>query len=200
MDVLVAIDAVDDLLHNARVVPLSDEVRVDPEELGGLIQRMRSSLREQLADPEPSRSWAQVDRLQAELRAARKMPMSNHVRVDRERMYDILDWLRAVVLADLRADDPSADPVAVAADGVLSVLGRSRARLVAVDREDLGAAVARLRAVVETERHGFDRSRASHALDRLEAIVRDAKPRRVGRGVRIEREPFVALLRELSAG
>src|ERR1700733_1988708 len=33
MDVLVLIDKLDDVVHNARPVPLTDQVRVDPEEI-----------------------------------------------------------------------------------------------------------------------------------------------------------------------
>ena len=33
MDVLVLIDKLDDLVHNAKTIPLSDSVRVDKEEI-----------------------------------------------------------------------------------------------------------------------------------------------------------------------
>src|SRR3954471_4513012 len=44
MDVLVLIDKLDDLVHNARPVPLTDEVRVDREEIYDLLDQMRATL------------------------------------------------------------------------------------------------------------------------------------------------------------
>ena len=41
MDVLVLIDKLDDLIHNARPVPLTDQVRVDREEIYDLLDQMR---------------------------------------------------------------------------------------------------------------------------------------------------------------
>ena len=42
MDVLVLIDKLDDLVHNARPVPLTDQVRVDREEIYDLLDQMRA--------------------------------------------------------------------------------------------------------------------------------------------------------------
>jgi hypothetical protein len=41
---LVLIDKLDDLIHNARPVPLTDQVRVDKQELYDLLDRIRAAL------------------------------------------------------------------------------------------------------------------------------------------------------------
>ena len=44
MDVLVLIDKLDDVVHNARPVPLTDQVRVDREEIYDLLDQMRATI------------------------------------------------------------------------------------------------------------------------------------------------------------
>ena len=48
MDVLVLIDKLDDLIHNARAVPLTDQVRVDREEIYDLLDQMRATIPEEI--------------------------------------------------------------------------------------------------------------------------------------------------------
>jgi hypothetical protein len=43
-DVLLEIDAVDDLIHNSRPVPLTDSVRVKRDRLAPILDRMRAAL------------------------------------------------------------------------------------------------------------------------------------------------------------
>src|ERR1700709_980574 len=43
MDVLVLIDKLDDLVHNAKQVPLTDTVRVDKEEIYDILDQMRAT-------------------------------------------------------------------------------------------------------------------------------------------------------------
>ena len=45
MDVLVLIDKLDDLVHNAKAVPLTDQVRIDREEIYDILDQMRAELR-----------------------------------------------------------------------------------------------------------------------------------------------------------
>ena len=46
MDVLVLIDKLDDLIHNAKPVPLTDQVRVDKEEIYDILDQMRATIPE----------------------------------------------------------------------------------------------------------------------------------------------------------
>src|SRR5947199_8936121 len=48
MDVLVLIDQLDDLVHNARPVHLTDQVRVDREEIYDLLDQMRATIPEEI--------------------------------------------------------------------------------------------------------------------------------------------------------
>ena len=48
MDVLVLIDKLDDTVHNAKPVPLTDQVRVDREEIYDLLDQMRATIPEEI--------------------------------------------------------------------------------------------------------------------------------------------------------
>jgi vacuolar-type H+-ATPase subunit H len=48
MDVLVLIDKLDDLVHNAKPVPLTDTVRVDKEEIYDILDQMRATIPEEI--------------------------------------------------------------------------------------------------------------------------------------------------------
>jgi vacuolar-type H+-ATPase subunit H len=48
MDVLVLIDKLDDAIHNARSVPLTDSVMIDREEIYDLLDQMRSTVPEEI--------------------------------------------------------------------------------------------------------------------------------------------------------
>ncbi len=48
MDVLVLIDKLDDLVHNAKPMPLTDTVRVDKEEIYDLLDQMRATIPEEI--------------------------------------------------------------------------------------------------------------------------------------------------------
>src|SRR3978361_1402234 len=48
MDVLVLIDTPDDLVHNAKQVPLTDQVRVDKEEIYDILDQMRATIPEEI--------------------------------------------------------------------------------------------------------------------------------------------------------
>ena len=48
MDVLVLIDKLDDLVHSAKPVPLTDQVRVDKEEIYDILDQMRATIPEEI--------------------------------------------------------------------------------------------------------------------------------------------------------
>jgi cell division septum initiation protein DivIVA len=48
MDVLVLIDKLDDLVHNAKPVPLTDQVRLDKEEVYDILDQMRATIPEEI--------------------------------------------------------------------------------------------------------------------------------------------------------
>ncbi len=48
MDVLVLIDKLDALLHDAKAVPLTDQLRIDREEIFGVLDQMRATIPEEV--------------------------------------------------------------------------------------------------------------------------------------------------------
>ena len=50
MDVLVLIDKLDDTIHNAKPVPLTDQVRVDKEEIYDILDQMRATIPEEIIE------------------------------------------------------------------------------------------------------------------------------------------------------
>lgn len=48
MDVLVLIDKLDDLIHSAKTVPLTDTVRIEKEEIYDILDQMRASIPEEI--------------------------------------------------------------------------------------------------------------------------------------------------------
>jgi cell division septum initiation protein DivIVA len=48
MDVLVLIDKLDDLVHNAKTVPMTGTVRVDQEEIYDILDQMRATIPEEI--------------------------------------------------------------------------------------------------------------------------------------------------------
>src|SRR5918999_3426726 len=48
MDVLVLIDKLDDVVHNAKAVPLTDQVRIDREEIYEILDQMRATIPEEI--------------------------------------------------------------------------------------------------------------------------------------------------------
>ena len=50
MDVLVLIDKLDELVHNAKAVPLTDQVRIDREEIWEILDQMRATIPEEIVE------------------------------------------------------------------------------------------------------------------------------------------------------
>src|SRR3954462_10280734 len=80
MDVLVLIDKLDDLVHNAKAVPLTDQVRIDREEIYEILDQMRATIPEEIKQARwivkerqemLAEAKREVDRLLAEARGRR---------------------------------------------------------------------------------------------------------------------------------
>jgi hypothetical protein len=52
MELLVLIDKLDDMMHNARPVPLTDQVRVDKEEVYDILDQLRAAIPETVKEAE----------------------------------------------------------------------------------------------------------------------------------------------------
>src|ERR687885_8097 len=94
MDVLVLIDKLDDLVHNAKQVPLTDQVRVDKEEIYDILDQMRATIPEEIKQARwivkerqemLAEAKREVDRLLAEAREQAR-------REAREMRLEMEDW------------------------------------------------------------------------------------------------------------
>jgi hypothetical protein len=102
MRVINAIDALDDLIHEAPAVPLTDTVRLDDDVLRSTAGQLRSAATEMFgAEPERHGPIGDllraVDGLDELIGTAKRVPMTSQVRVSKERFYDQLDRVRATL-------------------------------------------------------------------------------------------------------
>ncbi len=105
MDVLVLIDKLDDLVHNAKAVPLTDQVRVDREEIYDIIDQMRATIPEEIKQARwivkerqemLAEAKREVDRLLAEAReqAVREASQTEIVKIAERQADEILQDAR----------------------------------------------------------------------------------------------------------
>src|SRR5438046_779238 len=105
MDVLVLIDKLDDTIHNAKQVPLTDTVRVDKEEIYDILDQMRATIPEEIKQArwivkERQEMLAEAkresDRLIAEAReqAVREASQTEIVRLAEKQAQEIIDDAR----------------------------------------------------------------------------------------------------------
>ena len=91
MDVLIAIDKLDDLVHNARPVPLTDIVRLRRADLERRVEEVKQTLGPLAGTDE---LVARLDRFVA---SGKRVPLTGEHRYEKEELFAILDGLRAAV-------------------------------------------------------------------------------------------------------
>ena len=105
MDVLVLIDKLDDLIHNARAVPLTDQVRIDREEIYDILDQMRATIPEEIKQARwivkerqemLAEAKRECDRLIGEAReqALREASQTEIVKLAERQAQDIVDEAR----------------------------------------------------------------------------------------------------------
>ena len=104
MDALVLVDKLDDMVHNAPSVPFRSQARVDREEMLADVRALQAAVRRELRDPESSRAWPVIARLEALVLAAEPVRLLGGVRVGHDEIYALLDELRAKLPEDLWAE------------------------------------------------------------------------------------------------
>jgi cell division septum initiation protein DivIVA len=144
MDVLVLIDKIDDLVHNAKAVPLTDQVRVDREEVYDILDQMRATIPEEIKQARwivkerqemLAESKREADRLLAEAheQAMREASQPEIVKSAEHQAQDILDDARRQVRGTRAEMDDWADGILsmleVNLDKFLSAVQRGRAGL-----------------------------------------------------------------------
>jgi cell division septum initiation protein DivIVA len=99
MDVLVLIDKLDDLVHNAKQVPLTDQVRVDKEEIYDILDQMRATIPEEIKQAR----WIVKER--QEMLAEAKREAERIVKEGRERQERLIADEEIVKAAERAAED-----------------------------------------------------------------------------------------------
>ena len=99
MDVLVLIDKLDDLVHNAKQVPLTDQVRVDKEEIYDLLDQMRATIPEEIKQAR----WIVKER--QEMLAEAKREAERIVKEARERQERLISNEEVTKAAERAAED-----------------------------------------------------------------------------------------------
>jgi len=99
MDVLVLIDKLDDLVHNAKQVPLTDQVRVDKEEIYDLLDQMRATIPEEIKQAR----WIVKER--QEMLAEAKREAERIGKEARERQENLISHEEVTKAAERAAED-----------------------------------------------------------------------------------------------
>jgi cell division septum initiation protein DivIVA len=99
MDVLVLIDKLDDLVHSAKQVPLTDQVRVDKEEIYEILDQMRATIPEEIKQAR----WIVKER--QEMLAEAKREAERIVKEGRERAERLIADEEIVKAAERAAED-----------------------------------------------------------------------------------------------
>src|SRR2546423_4123793 len=105
MDVLVLIDKLDDLVHNAKAVPLTDQVRIDREEIYDILDQMRATIPEEIKQARwivkerqemLAEAKRECDRILGEAReqAVREASQTEIVKIAEKQAQDIIDEAR----------------------------------------------------------------------------------------------------------
>src|SRR5947207_12911081 len=105
MDVLVLIDKLDDLVHNAKAVPLTDQVRLDGGEIYEILDQMRATIPEEIKQARwivkerqemLAEAKRECDRLLGEARehATREASQTEIVKLAERQAQDILEDAR----------------------------------------------------------------------------------------------------------
>ncbi len=99
MDVLVLIDKLDDLVHNAKPVPLTDQVRVDKEEIYDILDQMRATIPEEIKQAR----WIVKER--QEMLAEAKREAERIIKEARERQERLVSEEEVTKQAERAAED-----------------------------------------------------------------------------------------------
>jgi hypothetical protein len=205
MDILIAIDDLDDLIARSPHIPLTAQVRIDEQVLRDASGRVRPAVME-LFGPFPARIGpiadvlGAVDELERLVAAAERVPLTSQLRVHQDRFFDLLDRLRATLpaaIVETRGEvltEPAPSIPALEAIDALEELAFESRR--GVDEKALRDALSGLRTAFGdlTGPAGPD---AVAALEELDDLVRSAKRVPLTSRLRLPREPLYALLDRL---
>src|SRR5918995_671999 len=132
MDVLVLIDKLDDLVHNAKAVPLTDQVRIDREEIYDILDQMRATIPEEIKQAR----WIVKER--QEMLAEAKRESDRILGEAREQAVREASQTEIVKLAERQAQET----VEVNLDKFLGAVRRGRERLHERSQESVMAGIS----------------------------------------------------------
>ncbi|MCD6725921.1 MAG: ATPase [Solirubrobacteraceae bacterium] len=158
MDVLVLIDKLDDLIHNAKPVPLTDQVRVDKEEIYDILDQMRATIPEEIKQAR----WIVKER--QEMLAEAKREAERVIKEARERQDQLVAEEEVTRQAERGAEDIIED-------------ARSREREIRLGAEDyadeiLGTLEVNLTKFIAAVQRGRDRLAGRNEEDELDSAAR----------------------------
>ena len=99
MDVLVLIDKLDDLVHSAKPMPLTDQVRVDKEQIYDILDQMRATIPEEIKQAR----WIVKER--QEMLAEAKREAERIVKEARERQERLVGEEEVTKMAEREAEN-----------------------------------------------------------------------------------------------
>ena len=99
MDVLVLIDKLADAIHNGKPVPLTDQVRVEREEIYDILDQMRATVPEEIKQAR----WIVKER--QEMLAEAKREAERIIREARDQQERLINQQEVVRLAERQAED-----------------------------------------------------------------------------------------------
>jgi len=95
-DLLGALDSLDDLIRNARPVPLTDQVRFERKDIQAAVSRLREAVAAERIRPGDSPGLlAALEELEQLIAGAPSIPLTSQIRCDREALSDHLDRMRS---------------------------------------------------------------------------------------------------------
>ena len=156
MDVLVLIDKLDDLVHNAKAVPLTDQVRIDREEIYDILDQMRATIPEEIKQARwivkerqemLAEAKRETDRLVNEAReqAVREASQTEIVKIAERQAQEIVDEARRQARETRLEMEDWADGILstleVNLDKFLQAVKRGRERLQERSQESVVAGV-----------------------------------------------------------
>src|ERR687896_742278 len=139
MDVLVLIDKLDDVVHNARPVPLTDQVRVDREEIYDLLDQMRATIPEEIKQAR----WIVKERQEmlAEAKREAERVVKEAQRAAEEIIEDARETERQIRLGAEDYADEILSTLEVNLQKFLAAVQRGRDRLAGRDEEPVEAGI-----------------------------------------------------------
>jgi regulator of protease activity HflC (stomatin/prohibitin superfamily) len=170
MDVLVLIDKLDDLVHNAKAVPLTDQVRIDREEIYDILDHMRGHIPEEVKQARwivkerqemLAEAKREADRLIAEAReqAVREASETEIVKLAERQAQEIIDDARRQA-RDMRLEiedwaDSILSTLEVNLDKFLVAVRRGRERLHERSQETVVAGIGANGSITDAEDEGY---------------------------------------------